>query len=227
MSALKFWLMSGLALVSASLAFAATYHFSVYQIIPVSLADAAIARLERRFPPAVISSPPPIAGIIVLGGQDRRVDEALRLAARFPAATLVITGASQKAIDHLRAGAGPAQNIIIEPFAKNTFENAFYTKKLVRRMPGERWLLVTSAIHMPRAMGSFERVQFPVEPWPVYDTPSALEYALPAVLKEYLGLLSYRLLNRTQSLFPDPIHENGPLGSSERGSRQGVHSSAL
>ena len=36
-----------------------------------------------------------------------------------------------------------------------------------RPKPGERWLLVTSAFHMPRSIGLFRKAGFAVEPYPV------------------------------------------------------------
>jgi uncharacterized SAM-binding protein YcdF (DUF218 family) len=61
--------------------------------------------------------------------------------------------------------------IIVERRARNTVENATFTKQLVAPERGERWLLVTSAAHMPRAIGVFREAGFPVEAYPVdYQT---------------------------------------------------------
>jgi uncharacterized SAM-binding protein YcdF (DUF218 family) len=51
----------------------------------------------------------------------------------------------------------------LEPRSRNTGENSVFTKELVKPTPGERWLLVTSAQYMPRAVGCFRKVGFPVE----------------------------------------------------------------
>ena len=42
-----------------------------------------------------------------------------------------------------------------------------FTRDLVKPKPGERWLLVTSATHMPRSIGAFRQAGFPVIPYPV------------------------------------------------------------
>ena len=57
--------------------------------------------------------------------------------------------------------------LLREREARDTWENAAKSKALVGPKPGERWLLVTSASHMPRAMGAFRKAGFAVEPWPV------------------------------------------------------------
>ena len=43
--------------------------------------------------------------------------------------------------------------MMFENRSRNTFENAAFTKELIKPQAGEDWLLVTSAYHMPRAMG--------------------------------------------------------------------------
>jgi uncharacterized SAM-binding protein YcdF (DUF218 family) len=90
------------------------------------------------------------------------------------------------------------------------------THRLVRPEPGEVWLLVTSASHMPRAMGVFRAAGWPVIAWPVnYTTgrdpglwwdspfPSRLNQAEWA-LREWIGLVAYRLMGRTDAAFPAP-----------------------
>jgi uncharacterized SAM-binding protein YcdF (DUF218 family) len=110
----------------------------------------------------------------------------------------------------------PRARVQLEDRARNTAENAVFTKALVHPKPGERWLLVTSAQHMPRAMGCFRRVGFPVEAYPVdYDTPPrmklrplnrfsrGLDKADDAV-HEWMGLAVYWLTGRTGQLLPGP-----------------------
>ena len=63
-------------------------------------------------------------------------------------------------------GIAPAR-IIAEEQSRNTVENAVFSMLLAMPQPGERWLLVTSGYHMPRAMGVFRQAGFPVEAYPV------------------------------------------------------------
>jgi uncharacterized SAM-binding protein YcdF (DUF218 family) len=47
-------------------------------------------------------------------------------------------------------------------------ENAIFTRDLVQPQPGQTWVLVTSAWHMPRAVETFERNGWTgLVPWPV------------------------------------------------------------
>ena len=89
-------------------------------------------------------------------------------------------------------------------------------RRLVAPASGESWLLVTSAQHMPRSIGCFRRVGFPVQPVPVdYQTrrrssePLNLAFSgnlrmLDSAIREWVGLIAYRLMDRTDALFPAP-----------------------
>ncbi len=196
-----------------------------------------IARpLEDRFPlPA--SLPAQIDGILVLGGVLQRpvaderqvlaVSEAAErlmvpaaLALRYPGARLVITGSGE---DHRSLiawfsdiGLGN-DRIEFETAARNTFENALLSHRMVQPGPDEVWLLVTSAQHMPRAMGVFRKLGWSVLPYPVdyqtagldtvTDWPDAAANlaGIGVVLKEWVGLLAYYLLDRTDELWPAPV----------------------
>jgi len=76
---------------------------------------------------------------------------------------------------------------------------------------------VTSAYHMPRSIGAFRRVGFAVEAYPVdYRTRGIEDLARPfpslgeglrrgdIAMREWIGLLMYRLAGRTNELFPGP-----------------------
>ncbi len=111
----------------------------------------------------------------------------------------------------------PAERITTEDRSRNTAENARFTMRLIAPKPGERWLLVTSAFHMPRAVGSFRAVGFPVIPYPVdywtTDTDFDLAPRSEAVenlsrvdlaVKEWIGLAAYFTTDRVDTLFPAP-----------------------
>jgi uncharacterized SAM-binding protein YcdF (DUF218 family) len=104
----------------------------------------------------------------------------------------------------------------LESRSRDTYENAVFTKRLINPGPGERWLLITSGWHMPRAMGCFRQAGFPVEPWSVdYRTRGRVEIwfkpAIPEglrqmdfVMREYAGLIMYYLTGRIGALLPGP-----------------------
>ncbi|WP_158069978.1 YdcF family protein [Cnuella takakiae] len=66
----------------------------------------------------------------------------------------------------LQAGI-PGKDILTEEHSRNTFENAVFTKTLLQQHPQIKSLvLVTSAFHMPRAMGCFQKAGIPVTSFP-------------------------------------------------------------
>ncbi len=202
--------------------------------------------LEQRFPRADLSNGNPPDGIIVLGGSEdthvgrarnvtalneagERITEAMALSRRFPEARVVFTGGSARLLYAARKetvgakalltrlGLDP-KRLVLEDRARDTFENALYTKALVKPGAGERWLLVTSAFHMPRSIACFRAVGFDVEPWPVdyrtrgpqdwrrfFDKPSQGLKRVDMAAREWVGLIVYRLTGRTGELFPAPV----------------------
>jgi uncharacterized SAM-binding protein YcdF (DUF218 family) len=199
--------------------------------------------LENRFPrwDAARGAPD---GIIVLGGpidadlsaahdtpvissEPDRIVAAAELARKYPNARIVFTGGSPNLISNDAREADFAAEIfealgidkkrlILERRSRNTYENATFSKALVAPKPGERWLLVTSAFHMPRAVGLFRKAGFAVEPYPVDwrvgDRVDPFVFSQAAIgltrtdiaSREWLGLLAYRLSGRTDALFPGP-----------------------
>ena len=202
----------------------------------------AIRPLEDRFP-QVTDYPDRVDGIVVLGGaiddltsRDRdtptlnsaanRMTTFVALARRYPDARLVFTGGSgdiEQGVSNEAEFARilfdqlglPPGRVAFESASRTTRENATATAALVNPRPGERWVLVTSASHMPRAVGTFRHAGWPVLPWPVgYQSrdhvaahPQSLGHRL-AVLDwaahEWIGLLAYRLRGWTDAVFPGP-----------------------
>lgn len=145
-----------------------------------------------------------VTGIVVLGGSVSRVREAIKLAGRYPKATVLLTGPGDVEKAMASSEGSIRSRLVLDLRARNTFENAWLSKSIVRPRAGERWLLVTSAVHMPRALTAFSAAGFQVEPWPVQDTPRNNLLAARQVQHELLGLLAYRLLGRTKVLISSP-----------------------
>ena len=194
--------------------------------------------LENRFPPPG-DLPARIDGVVMLGGAveprvtaargtvalPRTVERAttlIALARRYPDARLVVTGGGLPVSEaamlqrFFRDQQLPPERILFEDHARNTHQNAVFSRALAQPRPGERWLLVTSAAHMPRAIGCFEQVGWPVIAYPVdYRTTGRLEpwwdldvamrlHELDQAAKAWVGLLAYWLTGRTGALFPAP-----------------------
>jgi uncharacterized SAM-binding protein YcdF (DUF218 family) len=197
--------------------------------------------LERRFQhnPEL---PQRVDGIIVLGGSvmpaqsvewqqletnhaHERLSSFIQLAQRYPEARLVFSGGNasldrsrpteaQVAESYFVAAGIPAERLIIDSNARNTAENTLYSKQLAKPVPDEHWLLITSAYHMPRAIGVFCRQDWQVIPYPVdHQVVSAQRfrpgfnlllhaYNLDMAAHEWLGLLAYYLTGKTHQLLP-------------------------
>lgn len=203
--------------------------------------------IEDRFPePAV---PARVDGIVVLGGTVKpmltamhdqvaldgsaeRLTRAIALKRRHPEARLVFTGGNGRLDARGGSEAGDVRRfwreqgldvsgVVFEGRSRNTFENALYTRDIVKPKPGEVWLLVTSAVHLPRSVGCFRVVGWDVLPYPVdYQTgapgssgillASERLSGLDAAVREVIGMIAYRLMNRTDAFFPAPGRPAGP-----------------
>lgn len=199
--------------------------------------------LEQRFPPLAVL-PEHVDGIIVLAGETEpelsalyhqtqlndaaeRATSFVALGLRYPKAKLVYSGGSSRigtdalsAADEVRPlltslGLEPGR-VTFERRSRNTYESAVALSRTFHPGSGEVWLLVTSAYHMPRAVGAFRRAGWSVTPYPVdyridptvplYARISLEEHLrdLITATHEWLGLAAYRLLGRTGALFPGP-----------------------
>jgi uncharacterized SAM-binding protein YcdF (DUF218 family) len=208
------------------------------------LGNILILPLEQRFPPWDASRGPP-DGIVVLGGAitpdiseargavalneaATRITAAAELARRYPNARIVYSGGSNAlmfdrvveapfAVRELEALGVAGDRITAEEQSRNTIENAVFSRLVAQPKPGERWLLVTSAFHMPRAVAAFRAAGFPVEAYPVdWRTRGPVDAATlfgslsrglsqsDTAIHEWAGLLAYRLTGKTAELFPAP-----------------------
>ncbi len=207
------------------------------------LSSALYLPLEERF--ERVEPDGEVAGIIVLGGvfdsdtaeargttefneAAERITEVIVLARRHRHARIVFTGGSARlfttgmteaegARRYFKSVGLDPNRIIYDDQSRNTYENAIYTKALASPKQGETWLLVTSAFHMPRAVGCFRQIGMPVVPWPVdfrtagvrslksmMRSPAQGLQRTDRALKEWVGLFVYRLTGRIPSFFPAP-----------------------
>jgi hypothetical protein len=171
-------------------------------------------------------------GVLAVNDAAERLIEGLALALRYPDARLVFSGGSgalfpdgslERDVDErfMTLMAADGVRVVYEDRSRNTWENARYTRELVEPTGGEVWLLVTSAAHMPRSVGIFRRIGWPVVPWPVdYRTSGGVTLMglaagdrlvqLDEATREWLALAAYHLMDRTDALFPAP--GSGPAG---------------
>jgi uncharacterized SAM-binding protein YcdF (DUF218 family) len=173
-----------------------------------------ISALQARFERPSVDNWTAIRGLVVLGGEPRRLKEALRLMREHSHLRLVMSGpndAEMSLLSNIDKTIGA--RIEIErsslKIRRNTCGNALFSTQMIGPALGDRWLLVTSAIHMPRAIGAFRKAGFPVEPWPVYhpDAPPSLRHAL----HEWVGLIAYRLLGCSDEFLPSRQYPNGDI----------------
>lgn len=187
-------------------------------------------------------APADIAGIIVLGGGfegavnlarggyelnasgDRFVETAI-LARRYPDARVVITGGTGTLLLEGEGDADTAprllialgvapERLVLERQSRNTYENALFTRNILEPKPGEVWLLVTSAFHIPRSVALFDKAGFDIVPWPSDYRTSGTETLglaednvadslrnLALATREWIGLVAYRLTGRIDRIF--------------------------
>jgi uncharacterized SAM-binding protein YcdF (DUF218 family) len=173
--------------------------------------------LEERFPSDPIL-PVEVSGIIILGGdleyhrmghntviKSARVAAAIPLVTRFGNAKIVVSGAFQEAVDgrNILIAAGiSSSRIDIETQAKNTWENAMFTRALIEREAKAPWILITSGLHMPRAIGAFRQAGFNVIGVPT--SPLTPDMLARASFREALALFYYRVTRRSEAFFPAP-----------------------
>ena len=158
-------------------------------------------------------------GEIVVGSSADRIIAAVELARRYPNARVIFVGKDEADfIIRFFNKFGVAQDrIVVEGKSRNTAENAGFAKQLVMPKPTDRWLLVTSAMHMSRAIGVFRKAGFAVDAYPVdYKTGNTQDlWSLPGSLmggismmdravREWNGLLVYWITGRISELLPGP-----------------------
>ena len=212
-----------------------------FSVVP--LGEFLLNKLENRFH-RLVKLPEHIEGIIVLGGvidqfitidrgmtsingASERLIEFASLARRYPEAKLVFTGGSgvlgrqglkeaSFVIPLLRRFGLNTDRLLLEDQSKNTAENALFSIQVANPSKDGIWLIITSAFHMPRAIGSFRKVGWIPLAYPVdfytrknqsmkfgFNFRNGLN-TLASSLHEWLGLTFYWLTGRTNEFFPRP-----------------------
>ena len=192
-----------------------------------------LRRLEASYPPPPPASEiRKYVGVVVLGGalahsglwtahnqvalndHAERMTVAVSLAQKYPHLKLLFTGgiasvpptglteARRAKMFFDEMGVDPSR-VLYEAASRNTFENAFYSASVPGVDRYQDWLLLTSAYHMPRAMGVFRKMHWNVTPYPVdyrsASIPGWTDFSLHdgprtwnLVLHELVGYYVYR-----------------------------------
>ena len=203
-----------------------------------AIPDALLYRLESQSPEVPANTDlRTYTGMVVLGGAlesgrvsahfqhpllnsgAERMTEAVALWRRNPHLRVVFTGGegamfgsgpseSDRARRFFTDMGLPASALTLEDKSQNTYENAVFTRALPGIDAQQRWLLVTSAWHMPRSLATFQKAGWNVTPYPVdfrttADWSPLSEYSLrdgaerwELVLHELIGIAAYRLAGR-------------------------------
>jgi uncharacterized SAM-binding protein YcdF (DUF218 family) len=205
---------------------------AAFYLLPL---DDMLARpLENRYARAAL--PAHVDGIVVLSGGVKpyiyasrgvmpdsasvmRMVAGAELARRYPTARFVYSGttggsaqlreAEFASVEQFFRGVGIAPGrTIYERASLNTIQNLRFTRRLVNPKPGETWVLVTSAMHMPRAMAIADQLGWKMLPWPSdYETttgwhmrswkaPSDGLQTVDRALHEWVGRLVYAITGR-------------------------------
>lgn len=212
--------------------------FALFGVLP--LGHNLLVLLESLYPPFEAKAGEKVEGILLLGGAvETRIDpvhglpqlndhadrivEFVRLARLYPDARLLVSGGTAEV-----TGAGPSEAALMAPLletlgledravlyekaSRNTYENAILSKRLVKSQSGARWILVTSAFHMPRSVAVFESADWSVVAAPAdyktngrfeiiprrLDVLRAMEESTVAI-KEIIGLAAYRMSGKISS----------------------------
>lgn len=208
---------------------------TLYALSTNAVSGLIVAPLEDRYADVTVAGAPSADAIVVLGGGvfgaagqhheaelaaagDRvRKGAALYKAGKAPFILYsggnigFLTGSSEPeavgAGEILESLGVPATAFVAESRSRNTHENADFTWSILKARGTHRVLLVTSAMHMPRAVALFRRTGFTVIPVPCdhitgWGNPSLLFSLLPeaqpltdstGALNEYVGLTVYWL----------------------------------
>lgn len=197
--------------------------------------DALLRHLERQYPDPPAQPLSRYVGVIVLGGATEstyrwegtqepqmnasaeRMTTLVPLMRQAPGMRILFTGGEGEYF-----GSGPTEadrarrifaqlgldagRIDFEDASRNTYDNAVLSARIPGIDPHQPWILLTSAVHMPRALAVFRKQGWNVTPYSVdFNAGLATPWTLyipgdlsrwDLALHEYVGIAAYRLIGR-------------------------------
>ncbi len=213
------------------------FSFIIFAIFPFG--NYLIFKLEKNYH-SQFDFPNKIDGILILGGATNpylskeynqinlngsaeRLVESVKLIKKYKNAKIIFSGGSgsinEPQLDHAKVAKkffsqmGIDSNLIIfENKSRNTYENILFSKKIVAPKKNEKWIVVTSAFHMNRAIFIAEKYNWELTPYAVDFTQSKKLFLRPNLnllgnintlqhgSHEWIGLIAYYLMGRTSRI---------------------------
>ena len=165
---------------------------------------------------------------IILNEKIERITESIKLMKQFPDAKGVysegapitaktkLTNIDVVKMFYKEMGADN-KKIIFENKSRNTYENFIFSRKFINNNNSDKWILLTSAYHMKRAMSVAEKLELNFIPYPVdYRLQTAYNWKLVYIVKgrnfltnlnhfqlavhEYIGLIVYYLTKKSNKI---------------------------
>jgi len=198
-----------------------------------------IYKLEKNYHNEIIL-PDKVDGLLILGGATNpflsdeynqinlndsveRLVESITLIKKYTEATIIFTGGSgsihNPKMDHARIAKQffvqvglDTDKMIFENKSRNTYENILYSKNIVKPKKNEKWIVITSAFHMNRAIFIGEKNDWALIPYAVdFFQPKKFKYRPNLSLlnnfnqmqrgsHEWIGLMAYYLMGRTSRI---------------------------
>ena len=210
--------------------------FNIFSVFP--LGKFLIYNLEKNYHDFII--PENVDGILILGGatnpfltdqfnqinlnnSSERLIESIKLIKKYNNAKVVFSGglgsieypklSHAKVAERFFTELGlPINKIKFEYKSRNTYENILFSKKIVKPKQNEKWILITSAFHMNRAMFIGEKNNWNFIPYAVDFRQPKKIHLIPNLnfmenisqlqlgAHEWIGLVSYYFMGRTKRI---------------------------
>ncbi len=161
---------------------------------------------------------------IILNNSSERLIEAIILIKKYKDAKIIFSGGlgdiNYPNLDHAKVARDlfismgvDVTKILFENKSRNTYENILFSKKVADIKDNEKWILITSAFHMNRAMLIAKKHKWKLKPYPVdFRLPKEFNFKLSfsllsnirtlnMSLREWVGLLAYYLMGRTSGIY--------------------------